>query len=297
MLFTGRGKGIQKKLHECIIYNIMPTWDVKINLLILTFLEGIHNMRKLLISLLAVSSTASFAVANNSEFQEFINEANIGFGMNQTTASYGSAAGAPGNLVSTGNQVTLEAERLFNSGVYVEAIANGQFGAGPAGNPQNTPSYGLNGKVGYAFSLANQHLLLTPYALVGMNNNSSTMINEIASLLPGSSSATANQFYYTGGVGGRLEYRINRTIDLYADQNVAMNWDQTGLPFGIQPQNFVSYTSTLGARFNLAPNFQLGVKGFYTGYDNQASNTIGGVPAFAQNNSTIGGLVTLGLLY
>ncbi|HLX54252.1 MAG TPA: autotransporter outer membrane beta-barrel domain-containing protein [Aquella sp.] len=253
-------------------------------------------MRKLLISLLAVSSTASFAVANNSEFQEFLNEANIGWGMNQTVSSFGTSPKAPGNLISTGNQLNLEAERLFNSGVWVDAVANMQFAAGPTAIPYNAPSYGLNGKVGYAFPLANQHLLITPYGQVGMNNNSSTMVNElvVTTSTPG---ITANDYVWTAGVGGRIEYRINRWIDIYGDQNIVYNWDQTGMTLGIMPQNFMSLTSMIGARFNLAPNFQLGVRGYYTNYQNLASNTILGVPAFAQNNSTIGALVTLGLTY
>ena len=268
-------------------------------------------MRKLLLSLLAVSSTASFAVANNNEFQEFDNQVSIGWGQNSTEASYGTAAGAPGNVNSVGNMLTLEGERLFNNGVWVDVVANGQFGAGPSSapgfkggvvnpsfTPYSAPSYGLNGKVGYAFPLLNQHLLLTPYALVGINNNSSTAINEIISsagvVANNGTANTANQFYYSGGFGGRLEYRINHWIELYADQNAVYNWDQTGMPLGIQPQNFISYTSTLGGKFNLAPNFQLGVKGFYTAYDNQAGN-FGG--AFAQNTSGFGGIVSVGVTY
>jgi hypothetical protein len=255
------------------------------------------EMRKLLISLLAVSSTASFAVANNSEFQEFDNVANIGWGMNQTSSSFGTAAGAPGKLVSTGNVLQLEAERLFNSGVWVDVVANMQFGAGPTTLFAYTgPSYGLNGKVGYGFSLANQHLMLTPYGQVGMNNNSATMVNEL--LLTSTPGVAANNYVYTAGFGGRLEYRINRAIQLYADQNALYNWDQSGMIAGIMPQNYSSYTSTLGAKFNLAPNFQLGVKGYLTAFDNHASNSVLGIPsAFAQRQNEFGGLITLGLTY
>ncbi len=258
-------------------------------------------MRKLLISLLAVSSTAAFAVANNSELQEFDNVANIGWGMNQTTSSYGTAAGAPGKPVTTGNVLQLEAERLFNSGVWVDVVGNMQFGGGPSSafgtNAYNGPSYGINGKVGYGFALANQHLMLTPYGQVGLNNNAATQVNELVftTSTPG---VIANNFVYTAGVGGRLEYRINRAIQLYADQNALMNWDQSGMNFGIMPQNYQNFTSTLGAKFNLAPNFQLGVKGYYTVYNNLASNSILNVPsAFAQRQNEFGGLVTLGLTY
>lgn len=251
-------------------------------------------MRKLLVSLLAVSSTAAFA-ANNSLFQEFDNQVSIGYGMNQTTSTYGTAPGVNGNLISSGNMVTLDGERLFNDGIWVNVNANMAFGAGPTNNPYINNTYGINGKVGYAFPLAGQHLQIIPYAMAGLNNTASTFFPEAGATASG---VTANNFAYTGGVGGRIEYRINRTIELYADQNAAYNWDQSGPQFGIQPQNFLSYTSTLGAKFNLAKNFQLGVQGFYTGYDNQASNTCGGCFGYAaQPSSSIGGLVSVGLTY
>lgn len=263
-------------------------------------------MRKLFISLLAASSTASFAVANNSEFQEFDNQISIGYGQNSTTSKSATAAGGSGaEYSSTGSMLNFEGERLFNNGVWVDVNANMQFGGGPTSinvtAPYIAPSYGLNGKVGYAFSLANQHLLLTPYGLVGINNNQNSTVGE--DLLSQSPLNSADNFYYTGGIGGRLEYRINRWIELYADQNIAYNWDQSNPQFGIAPQDFTSYTSTLGAKFNLAPSFQLGVRGWYTGIEQASGSNV--IPAsagigggtFAQAASGYGGLVSVGITY
>ena len=259
-------------------------------------------MRKLFISLLAASSTASFAVANNSEFQEFDNQISIGYGMNSTTSEGASAAG--GTIYSSnGSMLNFEGERLFNNGVWVDVNANMQFGGGPTsvnlGDPYIAPSYGINGKVGYAFPVLNQHLLLTPYGLVGINNNTNTAVTE--DLATGTPLNSANNFYYTGGIGGRLEYRINRAIELYADQNATYNWDQSQPQFGIAPQNFAAYTSTLGAKFNLAPSFQLGVRGWYTAIQqaagsNAAPEAIGG-GSIPQAVSGYGGLVSVGLTY
>jgi len=253
-------------------------------------------MRKLLVSLLAVSGASAFAMSNNL-FQEFDNQASIGFGMNQAVSSFGTGRRAPGNIITQTNVLNLEAERLLNNGIWIDVNANMAFGAGPAGSsPYMNPSdYGLNGKVGYAFTMAgNQHLQITPYGLAGLNNNASNGLLSVDS-----NPQIANAFYYTLGAGGRVEYRINRAILLYADQLVAYNWDQSGPSFGIMPQNNMLYTSTIGAKFNIVKNFQLGVKGYYNNYQPQASN---GVPAiaggtFSQPQNAFGGLVSVGLTY
>lgn len=262
-------------------------------------------MRKLLLSLLAVSSTAAFGVANNSEFQEFDNQISLGWGMNSTTSNAATVFSGTGAAYSSnGNMLNMEGERLFNSGVWVDVNANMQFGGGEttpsiATTPYIAPAYGLNGKVGYAFPLAGQHILLTPYALLGINSNVNSYVSDVFTATPANS---ANSFYYTAGVGGRLEYRVNRWLELFADQNATYNWDQSQPQAGIAPQNFASYTSTLGAKFNLAPNFQLGVRGWYTDYEQASgsgavSNSTLGTGNIAQATSGYGGLVSVGLTY
>jgi hypothetical protein len=252
-------------------------------------------MRKLLISLLAVSGASAFAMSNNL-FQEFDDQVSIGYGMNQANST-GFAPGA-GNLIGQTNVINLEAERLLNNGVWIDINANMAFGAGPAGaSPYANPSdYGVNGKVGYAFTMANQHLQITPYGMVGLNNNASSMvaINGVAN------PQGANLFAYTAGGGARIEYRANRWFLLFADQSLGYNWDQSGPLGGVMPQNNLFYTSTLGMKFNVVKNFQIGLRGYYTGYSPQASNAVPGTGGFItvpQAQNAFGGLVSVGLTY
>lgn len=264
-------------------------------------------MKKLLVSLLAFSGSSAFA-SDYSQFQDFDNQISIGYGMqSQNTTAYGGGS----NNYSTSNLVQLEGERLLNNGVWVNLDAQMVFGQGSttAGTgydgafpQQQQPvqsNYGFNGKVGYAFPLAGQYLLLTPYGAAGLNNNAIAGQQNGANIGDkGALGTTANQLYYTAGAGARLEYRINKAIEVYADQLVAYNWDQTSYASGIQPQNLYAFTSTIGAKFNLVKDFQLGVRGFYQNDQMDASSgNPAGTGAYPQPQTSIGGLVTLGLTY
>ncbi len=274
-------------------------------ILLLNRFYGRTNMRKLLISLLAVGGPSAFA-QDYTQFQAFDNQISIGYGLQQQSTT---AIGGGNNNVSTSNIVNLEGERLLNNGVWIDANANMVFGQGNTtqGSAPNTQiqqpvqsAYGFNGKVGYAFPLANQHLLITPYGTAGLNNNG--IANTVSApngtdLTSTNTSTTTNQFYYTGGLGGRIEYRINHAIELYADQAATYNWDQTSYNGGIAPQNYYLYTSTLGAKFNIVKDFQLGVKGFYQNYQMDATSGNNSGLAYAQPQTGVGGLVSLGLTY
>ncbi len=252
-------------------------------------------MRKILVSLLAVSGTSAFAAAADySQFQAFDNQVSIGYGMQSSTST---AVGGGNNVTSNNNNVYLNGERLLNNGVWVNVVANMAFGSGETTNSAIQNNYGLNGKVGYAFPIANQHLLLTPYALAGLNNNGLVQYNMASGQTASSSANTSNQYFYTGGVGGRIEYRINNAILVYGDQAVAYNWDQSAPTAGIQPQNNVLFTSTAGAKFNIVKDFQLGVAGFYQNYQPQASGQGTGGIQISQPQDGLGGLVTVGLTY
>lgn len=254
-------------------------------------------MRKILVSLLAVGSTSVFAAAADySQFQAFDNQVSVGYGMQSSTST---AVGGGNNVTSNNNNVYLNGERLLNNGVWVNVVANMAFGSGETQNSAIQNNYGVNGKVGYAFPIANQHLLLTPYALAGLNNNGLVQYNLASpSGQPVTSSAnTSNQYFYTGGLGGRIEYRINNAILVYGDQSVAYNWDQSGPQNGIEPQNNILFTSTAGAKFNIVKDFQLGVAGFYQNYQPQASGSgLNGIQV-SQPQDGLGGLVTVGLTY
>jgi len=258
-------------------------------------------MRKIIFTLLSISAVSAFA-SQNVLFQEFDNRASIGYGMQQNTSGYGTSRNVPVNswVYSTSNILNLEAEHLMDIGIWVDVNANTAFGSGPVNKNPVTGStvgtyqssdYGINGKVGYAFTMANQHLQIIPYAALGINS-----MNTVIQYIPSTPGVNANSFAYLGGVGGRLEYRINRTILLFADQLVAYNWDQSGPKGGIMPQNMITSTSTLGAKFNLAPNFQLGVQGVYSDYQPLASNSTS-AGFMMQPQWSLGGLVSLGITY
>ncbi len=258
-------------------------------------------MRKISFILLLLSSIVANA-QSNAPFQEFDNRASIGYGMQQTTSGYGTTSTIPVNswVYSKSNILNFEVERLMDAGIWVDVNANMAFGAGPVsrnaitgsnGGTYQSSDYGINGKVGYAFTMANQHLQITPYAALGVNSMSGSI--QYVTSTPG---VSANNFAYLGGAGGRIEYRINRAILLFADQLVAYNWDQSGPIGGVMPQNMITLTSTGGAKFNLAPNFQLGVQGVYSNYQPLASNKTS-TGFMMQQQWSIGGLVSVGITY
>ncbi len=267
-------------------------------------------MRKVLVCLLATSSVSVFAT-DNSAFQAFDDQYNLGYGMSQTTVT--GAAGTP-NAEVTNQFINLDVERLFDAGVWMDVQANmvtnsttnqsqGVGSGASAISGGQTPLNqgfnlgGLNAKVGYAFTLADQHLQITPYALGGRNTNLS-----YSTMIANGQQNLTNDYFWTAGIGGRIEYRINGAILVYADQNGVYNWDQSGPNNGIEPQNNIAYTSTLGAKFNIVKNLQLGVNGFYTGYSSQATiptltTGVGSSSQVYYPQSTFGGLVTVGLTY
>jgi hypothetical protein len=103
-------------------------------------------------------------------------------------------------------------------------------------------------------------------------------------------------YFLSSGLGARLEYRINPTIELYFDQNALYNASQAPTNSGLAPNDNYSYTSSLGAKFNLYRSFQLGVQGFYSNYYYTNSlNTPSGIALVPQN--TTGGLISVGFVY
>lgn len=252
-------------------------------------------MRKILTCLLALSAVSAFAVENN-QFQAFDNEANFGFGVVQSN----SASGVAQNVLSTNNMINLEAERLLNNGIWLDGNFSGIFGRVPktANNSNGINNYAVNGKFGYAFPFLNQHLQLTPYALAGISNNGEAGYN--AAVFGSSNQSgmyTANQYFYTGGLGGRIEYRVNKVVLVYFDQSALYNWDQSSYTGSVGQQNNVELTSMLGAKFNVTDTLQLGVKGFYSYFDQQSCAGVVNGQSILQSQNGLGGLVTVGVTY
>lgn len=248
--------------------------------------------------------TLDSAVASTdyTQFKEFDRQFNINFGASSTTLKNGAGEIAGVSQQSYG----LDVERLFDNGVWFDVNANivvnsltnqiDGLGSGQSAFNQQPNMGGLNAKVGYAFDIIADHLLLIPYGLVGRNTNLTA-----STLYYNNDSNITNDFYYTGGIGTRLEYRINKTFDVYLDQLIAYNWDQSGPLGGVPPQNNMVYTTTLGAKFNVYKQLQLGANGFYSIYQNMAAlpnDPSTGVSVYAPCNSgSYGGVVTVGMTY
>ncbi|HLX55116.1 MAG TPA: hypothetical protein VKR58_14315 [Aquella sp.] len=259
------------------------------------------------IALLSIAAASVFASDNiyNNRFQDFDNEMNIGYGQVQSIfGPYITPTSSSGTITSTVNMVDLEVERLFNNQVWVDVTANMSFGAGPTGIPTPpgqvnfaTPvNYGFNGRVGYAFSLVKNHLQLTPYGILGVNNVFNSVVTPVTKF---ANPVSTDQYEYTMGLGARLEYRVNNTFLLYADQTAIYNWDASGIQNGKQSQNNMAATSTLGLKVNLVQDLQLGLKGFWTAYAPQsgAGMSIGGGYQMYELQTAVGGMITAGLTY
>jgi hypothetical protein len=253
--------------------------------------------------------SSGYAVASDrAGFQQFDNQYNIGYGYNQVTVQNGST-----NQAQVDSQaLSLEVERLFDVGVWMDVVANmniqsstnqavGLGGKGASGGQpaltQNPNFVSGNAKVGYSFEVACNYLQIIPYLTIGRNSNlmQSTVSNN-------GGANQAQDYFIAAGVGGRLEYRINRAIDIYVDQLMSYNWDQSNpTAGGVQPQNFIFWTSTVGAKFNIVKNLQLGINGFYTNYQLQSNSPVdtlasGGATIY-QPSYALGGMIDVGLTY
>ena len=276
-------------------------------------------MKKIFSLLFLLISPFLFAL-NNSQFQLFDDQYNFGYGASNTSFSNGIQ-----NQTLQQNQfLNLEVERLFDIGIWMDINANivtsqnslgnqatgtGQGNSGIISFPgmpssQDANLGGVNVKVGYSFIVVNNNLQLTPYLLVGRNTNLA-----MSTIVSNGFSNVTNDFFYSSGIGGRLEYRINESILLYADQSFSYNWDQSAPVAAIQPQNNLISQSTIGAKFNIIKNLQLGVNTFYKNYqyassvppatpsNNGGADTSGNLVTIYQAQNSLGGMVTIGLTY
>ncbi len=260
-------------------------------------------MRKLLLlSLVGVSPVFAATTANESgnvysAFQKFDRQYNVGFGVTSGNLTNGQSG-----AVNNSEFINLEIERLFNVGIWLDVNANlltyYSQGADPAIPALGTttgsqPNFGgLNAKVGYAFPLIKDTLMITPYGQIGRNTNISSYTMNYAE----PTTNLTQDYFWTVGGGARLEYRLNSVFDFYLDQSMVYNSSQAPTTQGVPPNDNYQYTTTLGAKFNLYRNFQLGAQGFYNSYyfTNSPYTSYGSV-LVPQN--TVGGLISVGLTY
>lgn len=255
---------------------------------------------------------ATFAHADGltstNTFQKFENEYNVGLGLEQGTLINGQLQTATFNAQA----FNLEAEHLFDMGLWLDVNFNmvtnysqpnlGGLNGGDGGNRlgnafgQDPFMYSFTGKVGYAFNLIDNKLQLTPYAMFGRNGNWAT-----STVIANGYESLSSDYFLTGGLGARLSYNINDSIVLYLDEMYNYNWDNSGAIKSIQTATYgksyaatnYQFISTIGAKFNITSDLQLGVSGFWTNF--QPQSNISGIVYTPTN--TFGEMVTVGLTY
>lgn len=272
-------------------------------------------MRKfgLILALLSASvgvyaDATSFAKESDeySAFQKFDRQYSLGLGYQSGNLT---AAGSSGGTYNA-SMLNVEVERLFNIGLWMDF--NGYLYASYNQNPSEDPAVqmfgkltgsdpqfgGLNAKVGYAFQLDKNHLMLTPYGEIGRNVNFSSY-----TLQGTTTSNLTSDYYWTFGFGARLEYLINDTIDLYLDQNFLYNASQAPMTQNLAQANFYDYTTTIGAKFNVWRQLQLGAQVFFNNYYYPENLVSANAASTATTNSalvptnSVGAMASIGLTY
>ncbi|MCE2706611.1 MAG: hypothetical protein LW807_05985 [Proteobacteria bacterium] len=278
-------------------------------------------MKKILVIALVLTSISAFAAnyynesyTDYKDFQKFDNQISIGASSSQMTLANGGA----NQSLQVSQNMAFDAERLFNNGIWANlnayimtntnSLGNQSTGTGMGyGMPATQDPFvgGFNAKVGYAYpplNFADQAILLTPYILLGRNTNLA-----MSTILANGQVNVSNDFFYTGGLGLKAQYMINQYIDVYLDQSWAYNWDQSGPLYGIQPQNSQTFTTTLGAKFNVYQQLQLGTGLFYNNYQYAATapatttltggNVNGTTVSVYQPQYSFGGMVSIGMTF
>ncbi|RTL00569.1 MAG: hypothetical protein EKK57_06840 [Proteobacteria bacterium] len=272
-------------------------------------------MRKIgiIFSLLSLGSVYADTVSTSQNesneyaaFQQFDRQYSLGLG-----ATSGNLA-APGSSGGTFKAVAmnLEVERLFNVGVWMDV--NGYLYTSYNQNPSEDPAVqlfgqltgsspqfgGLNAKVGYAFPLIKDQLMLTPYGELGRNVNFSSY-----TLQGTTNSNLTSDYYWTYGIGARLEYRLDDTFDFYLDQNMVYNNSQAPMTQGLAQANYYANTTLLGAKFNVWRKLQLGAQVYYNNYYYPTALVSVNPASYSSTSnvlvptSSVGGQLSVGLTY
>ena len=254
-----------------------------------------------------LSSAESSPPAANHAFQEFDNQFYLGYG-----TTYGNLTSAYGQNTNYGSTVIgVGVERLFDMGLWVRvdgALLSGYSNfnstnpnakTGPMGQDPSVAN--LNAKIGYAFNALPNELLVTPYIQLGRNTNltSNSLTNNITTSPSGVSNLTANvtqDFFLTSGIGARVEYRLNKYIMVYGDQSALYNADMSSPVSTYNPASNYQFVTTLGGKFNVWDQLQLGLVGTYN------YSQLSGASSFAQQyelypQNQIGIMATVGLTY
>lgn len=125
-------------------------------------------------------------------------------------------------------------------------------------------------KVGRAFQVVHNHLQITPYGLFSKNSN----------MTPYSVLYTAqdqdgvkyinsglNNFFWTAGFGGRLEYAVSNTFDFYLDEHLSYSYDNAVIQHPYVKQNNIALANLLGMKWQAWNKLQFAVEEFYNYQD------------------------------
>jgi hypothetical protein len=250
------------------------------------------------------------------DFQSFENQYNIGFEFSQI----GLINGKYNNVNISQQSLNIEIEHLFVNDIWLDANLNNVInysqpdlgpsylnGGGGQRNNNQAYAFGQNPfmnsytlKGGYSFLLSDKMQLL-PYIMFGRNANWSA-----STIVANGYNNIGVDYFYTGGVGFRFGYLVNRAIMLYVNQLYSYNWDNSGAIKSIQtlPQEQGGYgksyaatnyqfTTTLGFRYNINDLLQIGLSAYYNNYQHQSN--ISGIVYIPQH--TFGETLSLGFIY
>ncbi len=270
-------------------------------------------MKKLILNT-SLTLLANSMLGLGSNFTSFENEYNLGYQFTQMTL----INGAQNTVKFHPNSLNMEIEHLFDANIWLDANLNmvvsyDQPYLGSAFNGADTTThqaaalgqdpfmYSITMRGGYSFLPFNGNMQIIPYAMFGRNANwsaSTAVANNYQSL-------ASIDYFLTGGFGLRLGYKLLDNMLIYTDGLYSYNWDQSGAIKSIQTQNppvgygksyaatNYQFTTTIGARYQITKDVELGVSGFWNNYQHQSN--IAGVVYIPQN--TFGEMISLGMTY
>ncbi|MBP9742673.1 MAG: hypothetical protein KBD37_04865 [Burkholderiales bacterium] len=234
----------------------------------------------------------------NGEFAFFDNVYSLGFGYAQSNTYNPSSTSVPG-IASTLNYLDVNVQRLFLSGIWVDVDAQlatsiAQSNANPSMLNDYAPTYltypgSALASIGYAFPLIRDYLQIIPYANGGivMNINSYTITQDA-----NQSYQLEHDMYFQYGGGAKVEYVINKHWQAYLNQLFANLDDQSSLGLGVWRS-----TSTVGVDYNVYDPLQLGFNIYYDQISPTGSPSSSLSNPVYLNQSTVGGLFSVGLRY
>lgn len=213
-------------------------------------------MRERIIVLYLFGGISSIAFAEGSIFQQMDNQFGVGYSYVSSNA-YNPNNPSGLSITTNSSNLNLHIEQLFDSNAWLAVDGSIAFSASQnssAGYGYEIQSFGfpasLSGKGGYSFNWEDIGLQLIPYAMLGR------MLNYNGVAIAGG--GFVNSFYNMYGGGGRVEYVFVPGASVYFDQSVAYMQDPEASSIN---QSSMSYTSTLGLRYNVTNHFQLGLQG------------------------------------